>query len=264
VLRGLQLTIRRGDAIGLVGVNGAGKSTLVKLLCRFYDPQRGRITWDGVDLRQISVEALRRRLSVTFQDFQTYDLTVAENIGIGDLVHLADRDRVHAAAEMAGVDPAIRCLPSGYDTLLSRIFFDDGTGNTGVQMSGGQNQRLALARTLMRSNADLLILDEPSSGLDAAAEHELHEAMRRYRSGRTSLLISHRLGALRNATAIAVLSDGVIAEMGTHDELMTHGGLYTTLFTLQAADYQDDRVEAAEPEEFEEFTITVPIGGSMP
>lgn len=262
ILRGLDLTIQAGQAIGLVGVNGAGKSTLVKLLCRFYDVERGQITWDGTDIRQFSVDELRRRIGVTFQDFQTYDLTAAENIGIGDLEHLTDRQRVRRAAEMAGIDEAVSALPAGYDTLLSRIFFDDGTGDTGVQLSGGQNQRLALARTLMRSDADLLILDEPSSGLDAAAEHELHETMRQHRSNRTSLLISHRLGALRNAGTIAVLDDGVIAELGSHDELMAHDGIYATLFSLQAADYQDHRVGAAEV--FEEFTISVPIGGSMP
>jgi ATP-binding cassette subfamily B protein len=159
ILRGLSLTIEAGQATGLVGVNGAGKSTLVKLLCRFYDPERGRITWDGVDIRQMSVEGLRRRLAVTFQDFQTYDLTAAENIGIGDLTHLGDRQRVRQAAQTAGIDQAVSALPSGYDTLLSRIFFDGGTGSAGVQVSGVHHQRLALARALLRCDADLLILD---------------------------------------------------------------------------------------------------------
>jgi ATP-binding cassette subfamily B protein len=257
ILRGLSLTIEAGQATGLVGVNGAGKSTLVKLLCRFYDPERGRITWDGVDIRQMSVEGLRRRLAVTFQDFQTYDLTAAENIGIGDLTHLGDRQRVRQAAQTAGIDQAVSALPSGYDTLLSRIFFDGGTGSAGVQVSGVHHQRLALARALLRCDADLLILDEPSAGLDASAEHELLETLRQHRSGRTSLLISHRLGALRHATSIAVLQDGVIAQSGTHDELMTRNGIYATLFSLQAADYQDHRAGAAGEEIFEKFTITV-------
>jgi ATP-binding cassette subfamily B protein len=263
VLQGVNLVIPAGHAIGLVGLNGAGKSTLVKLLCRMYDVDRGRITWDGTDIRALTVAELRRRLGATFQDFQTYEMTVADNIGIGDLDRMGDRPEIEHAAALAGIDGAIQGLPRHYDTMLSRLFFADGSGDSGVELSGGQNQRLALARALMRNDADLLILDEPSSGLDAEAEHALHETMRQHRAGRTSLLISHRLGALRDADMIAVLADGVIAEQGTHDELMARGGAYADLFSLQALNYQDDRVLSGGSDlpEGLEFQISVPIGG---
>lgn len=260
VLRGVNLTIPAGHAIGLVGFNGAGKTTLVKLLCRFYDPGLGQITWDGEDIRTFSVDALRRRFGATFQDFQVYDLSAAENIGIGDLERMGDREAIRRAARLSELDSTLDGLPRGYDTLLSRIFFadDDGIEN-GVALSGGQNQRLALARAMMRDRADVLILDEPSSGLDAHAEHQLHQALHEHRGDRTSLLISHRLGAMRAADAIAVLADGVIVEFGRHDDLMSRDGAYAELFTLQAASYQDTVVESEEPIE---FTISVPIGGS--
>jgi ATP-binding cassette subfamily B protein len=261
ILEGVHLDIQAGQAVGLVGLNGAGKSTLVKLLCRFYDPERGRITWDGTDIRDFNAAGLRRRVGATFQDFQTYDMSLSDNIGMGDFDRLDDRPGIRRAAALAGIDDTVMALPCQYDTLLSRVFFNDSTGDRGVQLSGGQNQRVALARALMRSDADLLILDEPSSGLDAEAEHALHETMRADRAGRTSLLISHRLGALREADLIAVLSDGVIAEQGTHDELMARRGAYAELFALQAANYQDTRVLANDLPEGFEFTISMPIGG---
>ncbi|WP_406039827.1 ABC transporter ATP-binding protein/permease [Micromonospora sp. NBC_00898] len=242
VLRGVNLRIPAGAAVALVGVNGAGKSTLVKLLCRFYDPERGRITWDGVDLRQLRASTLRSRIGVTFQDYMTYDLTAAENIGVGAVAHLADRARIQAAARMAGADELIEALPRGYDTLISRIFFDGGQRDQGVALSGGQGQRVALARSLMRADADLLVLDEPSAGLDALAEARLHRTMREHARGRTTLLISHRLNAIRDADAIVVLEDGRRAEFGAHDELMAGGGLYASMFSAQASGYQDDLV----------------------
>ncbi len=166
----------------------------------------------------------------------SYDLTAAENIGIGDLPALADRDRIRVAAEKAGVAGPVRALPAGYDTMLSRTFA--GHDGPGVMFSGGQWQRLALARTLLRDGRDLLILDEPSSGLDARAEHEIHHRLRQHRSGRTSVLVSHRLGAVREADEIVVLSDGKIAESGTHDELIASNGQYAELFAVQARGYQ--------------------------
>jgi ATP-binding cassette, subfamily B, bacterial len=240
VLRGVDLTIPCGQSVALVGLNGAGKSTLVKLLCRFYDPVRGAILWDGVDIRDVPAAHLRRRMGVLFQDFMSYDLTAAENIGIGDLAALSDRDRIVTAASAAGIDTAIGGLPRGYDTLLSRVFAseeDKQNPETGVEFSGGQWQRLALARTLMRDNRDLLILDELASGLDAEAEHEVHERLRRHRAGRTSLLISHRLGAVRDADRIVVLSDGQVHEQGSHEALLAEGGIYARLFTLQGSGY---------------------------
>ncbi|GAB2945487.1 ABC transporter ATP-binding protein [Micromonospora polyrhachis] len=246
ILRDLNLRIPRGQAVGVVGRNGAGKSTLVKLLCRFYDPQRGSVLWDGVDIREFDPAELRTRLSVVFQDFMCYDMSAVENITIGDLTAAADRPRIQAAAQRAGAHEALLALPRGYETVLSRVFFD-GDDRDGALLSGGQWQRVALARALLRETSDLLILDEPSSGLDAVAEHEIHTQLRAYRAGRTSLLISHRLGAIRDADRIVVLSAGRIVEEGTHDTLIAAGGGYAQMFTLQASGYQDSAGLAGEP-----------------
>ena len=234
-LQGVSLTIPAGHATGLVGVNGAGKSTLVKLLCRFYDPDRGRITWDGIDLRELRAETLRARMGAVFQDFMCYDLTAEENVGMGRLPYTSDAVRM--AAAQAEVHTRLTELPNGYRTMLSRTFLGE-EGETGVTLSGGQWQRVALARSLMRADADLLILDEPSSGLDAEAESRIHASLARVRRGRTGLLISHRLSTLRDADRIVVLADGHIIESGSHDELMAADGDYSRLFTLQASGYQ--------------------------
>jgi ATP-binding cassette subfamily B protein len=240
VLRGVNLTIPAGAAVGLVGINGAGKSTLVKLLCRFYDPQRGSITWDGVDIRELDVSLLRARIGVVFQEFMAYDLTAAENIGIGQVQRLQDRERIVKAAETARIADTIDALPHGYDTVLSRTHADE--ERAGVTLSGGQWQRVALARCLMRADAELMILDEPTSGLDAEGEHRVHDTVRRHAEGRTRLLISHRMAALRGADLIVTLTGGRIAEQGSHDELMDANGEYARLFRLQAGGYQDVRV----------------------
>lgn len=241
ILRGVDLYIPHGQAVALVGRNGAGKSTLVKLLCRFYDPTRGVILWDGVDLRDVPAEELRGRLGAVFQDFMRYDLTAAENIAVGDLSALGDEPRIRAAAHRAGIDAALASLPDGYGTLLSRRFAEstDGGRRPGALLSGGQSQRIALARAFLRVDRDLLILDEPSSGLDAEAEADVHQRLSRHREGRTSLLISHRLSAVRTADRIVVLTRGRITESGTHDELLTEDGTYARLFSLQAKGYQD-------------------------
>ncbi len=240
VLRGVDMVIPHGRSVALIGLNGAGKSTLVKLLCRLYDPQRGNITWDGVDIRNVPPEELRQRIGVVFQDYMTYDMTAAESIGMGDVHRLDDRERIANAAMRAGVHDTLARLPQGYDTMLSRIFVHPGSNaspHVGVNLSGGQWQRLALARGLMRVDRELLILDEPSSGLDAEAEHAIHERLREARTGRASLLVSHRLSAVRDADMIFVLRDGRIAESGTHDNLMGVDGEYRRLFTLQASGY---------------------------
>ncbi|GAA3647335.1 ABC transporter ATP-binding protein [Lentzea roselyniae] len=242
VLCGVNLTIPHGSAFALVGLNGAGKSTIVKLLCRFYDPCRGAILWDGVDLRSFSPEDLRAHIGAVFQDYMRYDLSAAENIGVGDVCSMDDRGRIVAAARRAGAHDAVTALPRGYDTLLSRMFFDEADREdpeTGVLLSGGQWQRLALARAFLRDRRDLMILDEPSSGLDAQAEHEVHSSLRRHREGATSVLISHRLGTIRDAGVIAVLTGGQISELGTHDELLALGGDYARLFRLQASGYDE-------------------------
>jgi ATP-binding cassette subfamily B protein len=243
VLRGLDLFLPYGQSVALVGLNGAGKSTIVKLLCRFYDPERGSIRWDGVDLREVDPVALRERIGAVFQDYMSYDLNAAENIGLGDVAVMDDAARIREAADRAGIDATLAALPRGYQTMLSRIFVDANDAaapSTGVLLSGGQWQRLALARAFLRDRRDLLILDEPSAGLDAAAEHDIHAKLRRHRAGATSVLISHRLGAVRDSDQIVVLSGGVVAARGTHGELMAAGGEYAELFRLQAEGYRDE------------------------
>jgi ATP-binding cassette, subfamily B, bacterial len=241
VLCGVTLRLPAGCSVALVGPNGAGKSTVVKLVCRLYEPSRGRIRWDGIDLQEIEHASLRRRIGAVFQDYMAYDLTAAENIGVGDLDHLGDLARIRRAADLAGAAPAIEGLPRGYDTMLSRIHFVGGEEDeqTGVLLSGGQWQRLALARMLMRVDRDLLILDEPSAGLDAMAEHQVQRMVHEETAGRTRLLISHRLNAVRMADQILVLHGGRIVESGTHDQLMRADGRYAELFTMQASGYQE-------------------------
>jgi ATP-binding cassette subfamily B protein len=244
VLRGVNLTIGPTSAVGIVGVNGAGKSTLVKLLCGFYELERGEILWDGVDLRDIEPRALRRRIGATFQDFMTYDLTAQENIGLGDLARLGDVEEIRQAARRAQIDGTLASLPRGFQTLLGRSLPEaELSTSLGTTLSGGEWQRVALARSLFRQDVDLLILDEPTASLDAAAELHVHQALHAHAAGRARLLISHRLSALRGADLIAVLSAGQIVERGTHETLMDEpDGEYARLFRLQAGGYQDERV----------------------
>ena len=256
VLRGVDLFLPHGRSTALVGLNGAGKSTLVKLLCRFYDPTRGSILWDGVDIRDVPVAELRARMSAVFQDHMPYDLSAAENIAVGDVTAMGDRERVERAARRGGVHDVLRKLPDGYDTMLTRLFLSgkDGRGSSGVVLSGGQWQRVALARSFVRAEPELVVLDEPSSGLDVEAEHELHTAARAHRLGRTTLLISHRLSAVRDADLIVVLDGGVVAEHGTHDELVRADAGYARLFRLQAAGYQSGGRPAVVPTTIESST----------
>ena len=246
VLRGLSCFIPHGQAVAIVGKNGSGKSTLVKLLCRFYDPERGSIRWDGTDLRELDLDGLRDRISVVFQDYMTYDLSAAENIAVGDLALADQPGSLVAAAEQSDIHATLDALPRGYQTLLTRTFFDmsadEQDPQTGVLLSGGQWQRVALARAFLRGGRDLMILDEPSSGLDPEAERTIHTTLAATRAGRASVLISHRLNAVRDAGHILVLSDGALCEQGDHDTLMARQGLYERLFTMQASGYSETPV----------------------
>jgi ATP-binding cassette subfamily B protein len=231
VLRGLDLRIDKGEKIALIGANGAGKTTLVKLLARLYEPSEGRILLDGVDLRDYSVEDLRREIGVIFQDYMRYDLLVKENIGFGNLDNLANMSAVEIAAKKSQAAEMISRLPDNYEQVLGRRF------EGGVDLSGGEWQKMALARAYMR-DAQVLILDEPTATLDARAEYEVFLRFAELTKGRTSVLISHRFSTVRMADRILVLSGGEITEQGSHQELARAGGLYAELFELQAAGYR--------------------------
>jgi ATP-binding cassette subfamily B protein len=238
VLREVNLRIPPGATVAIVGDNGAGKTTLVKLLCRFYAPTAGRITVDGVDLARIDVDGWREKVSGGFQDFARFELRAREGVGVGDLPHLDDAPVVVGALERAGADGVIPTLPAGLETQLGKSFSD------GVELSGGQWQKLALGRAMMRDAPLLLVLDEPTASLDAETEHALFEryagAARRVASstGAITVLVSHRFSTVRMADMIVVVDGGRVAEVGSHDELVGVGGLYAELYELQARAYR--------------------------
>jgi len=231
VLRDISFAIRPGETIALVGANGAGKTTLVKLLARLYDPTEGRIRIDGIDLREFDPQEVRARVGVIFQDYVKYQLTVRENVGFGRVEAMADEARIKRAAAAAGADGVIEALPQGYDTPLGRWFVD------GQELSIGQWQKVAIARAFMR-DADLLILDEPTSSLDVRSEYEVFQAFGELTEGKMAVLISHRFSTVRMAGRIVVIEDGCVIEGGSHDELVLKGGRYAELFDMQAASYR--------------------------
>jgi ATP-binding cassette, subfamily B, bacterial len=231
-LRHVSLFIPHGQSLALVGQNGAGKTTFIKLLTRLYTPTEGRILLDGLDLQSWDDAVLRSRLGVIFQDFNQYQFRFRENVGVGSVEHLEDAPRVNRAVEEGGATEVLAGLAEGLETPLGRWFKD------GTELSGGQWQKVALARAFMREEADILVLDEPTAALDAEAEHAIFQRFRELARGRTTLLISHRFSTVRMADRIVVIEHGQLVEQGTHAELMALGGRYAHLFTLQAKGYQ--------------------------
>ncbi len=228
----VDLHIRPGESLALVGENGSGKTTLIKLLTRLYAPTSGRILLDGQDLREWDEAALRDRIGVIFQDFTRYQLLLGENIGAGDVRHFEDESRWRDAGEKGMAAPIVATLPDGYRTPLGKWF------NDGRELSGGQWQKIALSRAFMRSRADILVLDEPTSAMDASAEATIFEHFRTLTRGRIAILISHRFSTVRMADQIVVIENGRIIERGSHDELMQLQGHYSHLFSLQAKGYR--------------------------
>lgn len=230
-VRNLSFAVPAGETLALVGENGAGKTTIVKLMTRLYDPDEGRITLDGIDLKEFATADLRTHIGVIFQDFLRYSFTASDNIGVGRIEVAGDRDRIVSAAEQSLADPVIRKLPEGYDQMLGRTFLK------GQDLSGGEWQKIAIARAYMR-NAEIIILDEPTAALDARAEAEVFTRFKNLAEGTTAVLISHRFSTVRMADRIVVLADGKVEEQGTHAELMANGGRYAELFELQAQGYR--------------------------
>lgn len=228
----VSLHIEPGQALALVGENGSGKTTLIKLLTRLYTPSAGRILLDGLDLREWDEAALRKRVGVIFQDFARYQMLVGENVGAGDVDAFDDEPRWEEAAKQGMAASFIEEMPARYHTQLGRWFAE------GREISGGQWQKIALSRAFMRSNADVLVLDEPTASMDAQAEAQVFEHVRSLSQDKMVVLISHRFSTVRMADHIVVLDHGRVSEHGSHEELLAKGGRYAVLFELQAAGYR--------------------------
>ena len=233
-LKHVSFTIRAGEAIALVGRNGAGKTTLVKLLTRLYDPDEGEILIGGRNIKEYDLRELREQVGVIFQDYVNYYMTAQENIGVGRVDKIEQRELVMSAARKSGANAVIERLPQGYDTMLGRWFKDL---KESTQLSGGEWQKIALARAFMR-DARILVLDEPTSALDAQAEHEVFTHFRLLTEGKTAVFISHRFSTVRLADRIFVIENGSILESGSHRELIALHGRYAELFDLQAEAYR--------------------------
>lgn len=229
--RHLNFTLRPGEKLALVGENGAGKTTLVKLLARLYDPTEGRILLDGVDLREYKIEDLRLNLGIIFQDYLRYQMTLSQNIAVGNIGEIDNKPLIQRAAQESLADLLAEKLPNQYEQALGRRF------NNGIELSGGEWQKVALARAYMK-DAQVLILDEPTAALDARAEYEVFQRFAELTKGKSAVLISHRFSTARLADRILVLDKGTVLEMGTHAELLAQKGRYAELFNLQAMGYQ--------------------------
>jgi len=231
VLDGLNFHLRSGERVALIGENGQGKTTIVKLITRLYDPTGGCILLDGVDLREYSLEDLYREIGVIFQDFMRYEMTARENIAVGRIDELSNLKLVRTAAQKSLADQVIARLPNHFEQMLGRRF------EGGVDLSGGEWQKVALARAYLR-DAQLLILDEPTAALDARSEYEVFQRFAELTAGKMALFISHRFSTVRMADRIVVLENGKIAEEGSHAQLAAKGGRYAEMFELQAASYR--------------------------
>jgi ATP-binding cassette, subfamily B, bacterial len=237
ILRDVSFRVPAGAVLALVGDNGAGKTTLVKLLCRMYEPTRGRILVDGVNLADVDPGEWRQRLSAAFQDFARFEFTARQAVGVGDLPRLDDRAAVEDALDRAGAAGVLRALPGGVDTQLGPRW------EGGVDLSTGQWQRLALGRALMRRDPLVVFFDEPTASLDARAEHALferyaHAARANAARGTVTVLVSHRFSTVRSADLILVVDGGGITELGSHEQLILREGLYAELYSMQARAYQ--------------------------
>ncbi|HSM82022.1 MAG TPA: ABC transporter ATP-binding protein [Nodosilinea sp.] len=230
-LDSVSFQLRPGEKLAIVGENGSGKTTLIKLLTRLYTPTAGRILLDGRDLQEWDADVLQQRIGVIFQDFVRYQFKVGENIGVGDVADFEDAHRWQAAAVKGTATEFIEALPEGFNTQLGKWFFG------GQELSGGQWQKIALSRAFMRTEADILVLDEPTSAMDAEAETRLFEQFREATQNQMAILISHRFSTVRRADNIIVLAQGKLIEQGTHEELLRQQGRYARLFTMQAAGY---------------------------
>ena len=231
-LKNISLHLKPGEKLAIVGKNGSGKTTLIKLLTRLYTPNSGRILLDGLDLQEWDIEVLRRRIGVIFQNFVQYQFTVGENIGVGDVDYIEDSARWEVASEKGMARPFIESMSQGFRTQLGRWF------RGGQELSGGQWQKIALSRAFMRTEADILVLDEPTAAMDAEAEMQIFEHFRTITQNQMVVLISHRFSTVRMADKIVVMTAGEVVEQGTHEELLEKGGRYARLFSIQAAGYQ--------------------------
>ncbi|MBN1668022.1 MAG: ABC transporter ATP-binding protein [Anaerolineales bacterium] len=231
-LNAVNLEIAPGEVIALVGANGSGKTTLIKLLCELYQPSRGQIEVDGIDLRLLDPLAWRKQISVVFQDYVHYYLTAGENIWMGNIDMPAELEMIEEAARQSGADAVIEGLPQGYDTTLGTWF------EKGKELSSGEWQKIALARAFLR-DAQIIVLDEPTSSLDPLSEAMVFQQFRQLLKGKSAILISHRFSTVQMADTIYVMEKGTIIEKGSHAALLRQNGRYAEFYRVQAANYQD-------------------------